>query len=355
LSGQREDGGVANATAELYRRIDALAVRVGADAPWRAANAADLDLLSVAEWVEQESLSTPASELVTVLTRTLFGAEPGNTSMLFLANYVAQGDDAETLTGTDGAAQAIWIVEGAYRLPVLLADALGERVRLRSPVIAITQNAERCMVGTETALYTANRVIVALPPPLADTIAFDPPLPLLRARLQHGARMGDYQKVILRYDRPFWRDVGLSGLSASSLGPITNTLEKSASADGGMLVGFVGGCWAQRLSAMPADERHATLTKQLVRLFGEVARCPVSIHVEDWSADIWTRGGPVQVMPPGLLSAVGDVLRTPSGRVHWAGTEPASKWTGYMDGAVRAGDAAALQVISLLRDHLGTA
>ena len=32
------------------------------------------------------------------------------------------------------------------------------------------------------------------------------------------------------------------------------------------------------------------------------------------------------------------------GRIHWAGTEAAEKWTGYMDGAIRAGDAAAAVV-----------
>ncbi|MDE0855413.1 MAG: FAD-dependent oxidoreductase [Nevskia sp.] len=36
------------------------------------------------------------------------------------------------------------------------------------------------------------------------------------------------------------------------------------------------------------------------------------------------------------------------GRLHWAGTEAALRWTGYMDGAIRAGEAAAAEVGVLL-------
>jgi monoamine oxidase len=50
-------------------------------------------------------------------------------------------------------------------------------------------------------------------------------------------------------------------------------------------------------------------------------------------------------MGPGVLSRLGPALRAPCGRIHWAGTEAAEKWTGYMDGAIRAGLAAAQAVL----------
>ena len=45
----------------------------------------------------------------------------------------------------------------------------------------------------------------------------------------------------------------------------------------------------------------------------------------------------------------GDQIRRPHGRVHWAGTETSTYWTGYMDGAVRAGERAATEVLEKLR------
>jgi monoamine oxidase len=46
--------------------------------------------------------------------------------------------------------------------------------------------------------------------------------------------------------------------------------------------------------------------------------------------------------------AYGSTIREPHGRVHWAGTETATYWAGYMDGAVRAGERAAAEVAKLV-------
>jgi len=53
-------------------------------------------------------------------------------------------------------------------------------------------------------------------------------------------------------------------------------------------------------------------------------------------------------MPPGVMTEYGKVLRAPVGRIHWAGTETATVWTGYMDGAVQSGQRAAAEVVSRL-------
>lgn len=45
----------------------------------------------------------------------------------------------------------------------------------------------------------------------------------------------------------------------------------------------------------------------------------------------------------------GHALRTPVGRVIWAGTETATRWAGYIDGGVRAGERAAREAAELLK------
>lgn len=42
-------------------------------------------------------------------------------------------------------------------------------------------------------------------------------------------------------------------------------------------------------------------------------------------------------------------------RIYWAGTETATQWCGYMDGAVQAGERAALEVLRELRPQIVTA
>jgi len=56
----------------------------------------------------------------------------------------------------------------------------------------------------------------------------------------------------------------------------------------------------------------------------------------------------VGMMTPGTWSTLGPLLREPVGVIHWAGTETAIIWNGYMDGAIRSGEDAAIQVSSSL-------
>lgn len=64
----------------------------------------------------------------------------------------------------------------------------------------------------------------------------------------------------------------------------------------------------------------------------------VSPGVErDWSAEESTRGCCVALFAPGVWTSYGDVLRPPVGRLHGGRTEYATKWEGYMEGAVRSG------------------
>jgi monoamine oxidase len=53
----------------------------------------------------------------------------------------------------------------------------------------------------------------------------------------------------------------------------------------------------------------------------------------------------VSLLSPGVLFDFGPALREPYGRIHWAGTETAEVWNGYMDGAVRSGERAAAEVL----------
>ena len=85
-------------------------------------------------------------------------------------------------------------------------------------------------------------------------------------------------------------------------------------------------------------------------MFGEQALHPIDFVEHDWTKEQWTRGGPDRdPRRRARWSTYGPSVRRPLGRVHWAGTETSTYWTGYMDGAVSSGQRAAAEVLAKLR------
>jgi monoamine oxidase len=120
-----------------------------------------------------------------------------------------------------------------------------------------------------------------------------------------------------------------------------------ASGSPGVLLAFVGGSTWKQYGLATLDARRQAVLQGFAEMFGEKALHPVEYAEHDWTKESWTRGGPVAIMKPGTLSTYGQEIRRPHGRVHWDGTETSTYWTGYMDGAVRAGQRAARGVIAL--------
>src|SRR5438477_13192711 len=90
--------------------------------------------------------------------------------------------------------------------------------------------------------------------------------------------------------------------------------------------------------------RKERVLEELGRLHGPLARTPIAYVDKDWQADEWSAGCYVGVMPPGVVSEIGTVLRTPRARVHFAGTETAIHHIGYIEGAIEAGQRVAREL-----------
>jgi monoamine oxidase len=87
---------------------------------------------------------------------------------------------------------------------------------------------------------------------------------------------------------------------------------------------------------------------QFASFYGSRAKRPRDFIETSWSGEQWTRGCPVGIPGLGTLLAYGPRLRQPVQRIHWAGTETATYWNGYMDGAVSSGQRAAVEVLATL-------
>lgn len=328
------------------RRIDRIAREVGSEAPWASPRAAELDAMTAAEWCERNVRTPVARELIGLAARTVWGAEPADVSMLHLAFYVAAAGSFDKLVDTEGGAQQDLPDGGAQQLPQKLADSLGERVRLGAPVIRIEQREDRVLVRAGELTVEAERAVVAVPPSIAARIELDPAPPPARRMLGERMRPGAIVKCLALYEEPFWRADGLSGEAVSDAGPVSLTFDSSPrDGSAGVLLGFVGGPEARQAATLGAEERRAAVLACFERLYGPRAAQPLDYAELDWSAERWSGGGPTGNFGPGGWTGCGWAMREPHGRLHWAGTETATAWSGYMEGALEAGERVAAEVL----------
>lgn len=329
-------------------RMERLARRVPAIAPWEARRAAQLDSRTLGDWLEGGGMRTGAARaMLRIAARTIWGAEPEDMSLLHALFYIRSAGGLDPLFDVEDGAQQNRIVGGAQRLAQRLAEELGERVRLGVPVSAL-QHAEdgvsaRTAAGEELG---ARRAIVAVPPSLRASIEFTP---ATTADVGASFPAGRLIKCVATYPEPFWRDDGLSGEALSDVGPVGLSFDNSPpSGSPGVLLGFVGGAAARRWGEVEAAERRAAVLADLERIFGPRAAEPDAYLEQDWGRERWSGGGPTFAAPPGGWTTAGAQLRRPLGPVHWAGTETATRWAGFMDGAVSSGERAAAEILASL-------
>ena len=342
--------------AKVVTQLDQMATQVPVSAPWNAAKAFEWDAQTLYTWIQQNSVNKGGmADITSTATEPIFGCEPTEISLLYTLFYIAaSGNESNPGTfernfNTKDGAQERRFHGGAARIPALMAKQLGKRVKLNTPVRKIVQNSRRARVYSDKKSFRCKQVIVAIPPALAGRIWYVPRTWSLRDQLTQRVPQGTLAKVDAIYDRAFWRDKGLTGQAVSLQGPAVVTFDASPeSGRPGVLLGFVGGHEARQWQNRSASARRAAVLESFARYFGDEARSPRQVVEQNWSNELWSRGCPVGLFGPGTLYDFGPALREPHGRIHWAGTETSTYWMGYMDGAVRAGERAAGEVLAKL-------
>lgn len=346
--------GLANA-AIVQAQLDDMAKQVPVDAPWTAAKAAEWDAQTFGSWLDANALIPSARFLLDVACTSVFSAQPAELSLLYVLFYLAAaGDESnagtlERLTDTAGGAQESRFVGGSQQVPLKLAAALGDRVVLGAPVRSVARSGAGYLVTADGTTVTARRVVVALPPPLAARITYDPLLPAARDQLTQRMPMGSIGKAIAVYATPFWRADGLNGQVVSDSGTVRSTFDNSPpDASYGALMGFIEADRMRAFDGASTDTVRTAVLKDYAAYFGDRAKTPTAFVLQRWDNEAFSRGGPVAFAPPGVLTRYGAALRAPAGGIHWAGTETSTFWNGYMDGAVRSGERVAKEVLAAL-------
>jgi monoamine oxidase len=342
--------------ALLLQTIDGYAAEINVDAPWAHPKAAQWDAMSLGDYIRANTINAHGiGNLIKSWTQPGFGADPDELSFLFTVWYVACSGNERHVgpfsrnSDTANGAQESRFVGGSQLVPLRLADQLGDIVALAAPVHRIEQKDHHAVVHTGRGNVTAKRVIVAAPPPLVLDIDWFPQLPHRRLQLLQHLDMGKLMKCDAVYKKPFWREDGLNGFGINDSGAARAVFDNSPKpGEPGVLLAFVGGATWRRYGVMTKARRRKHVLAGFAAMFGNEALHPIDYVEHDWTREKWTRGGPTAIHAPGSLVRFGPAIRQPFGRVHWAGTETSTYWSGYMDGAVRAGKRAAIEVLEQL-------
>ncbi|HSR97653.1 MAG TPA: NAD(P)/FAD-dependent oxidoreductase [Kofleriaceae bacterium] len=342
---------VAFAQWRATRRLDRMMRAVDLGAPAATADASALDAIALGPWLAGTLHHPVVRERLTLHADLVFAIDAASLSLLaYLARLRTTGGFAPRGPELPGGGREHRFIGGAQTLALRLADRLGDAVRTSCPVEAIepslTASAvelsrDAFVVRTTDGRHRARHVVLAVPPSLATAIA--PTLPEPLQRLAASMHRGSVVKCFAAYREPFWREVGLSGEAFCPRGTVRAVVDATPP-EGAMavLLAFVVGPPAAAWRDQPPADRRAEVLAALGNLFGDPARTPEHYLEADWAADPWSAGC-VASTPPGALTA-GAQWRGSVGGIHLAGAETASRWPGYMEGAIEAGERAAAAI-----------
>ncbi|WP_341230177.1 flavin monoamine oxidase family protein [Nocardioides salarius] len=334
--------------AQGVARFGRIARRVDTEHPWLTPDAGRLDAQTLHTWVRRHLRTAAGRAYFDLFAEAVLATGSGDVSLLHALFYTRSGQDLDTLMATGAGAQQDRVEGGSVLLSERMAEPLD--VRLGQVVSRVEQDDRGVTVGTRDGRrWRARRAVVALPPTLAGRLVHRPLLPALRDQLTQRTPAGSVIKVYAVYPTPFWREEGLNGQVASDRGPVKVVFDNSPPGyPRGILLCFLEGPAAREWSGRDAAERRQAVVDCLVGYFGPRAAEPVEYLERDWSTEEFTRGCYGAHFTPGTWTGFGSALREPVGRVHWAGTECSPVWNGYMEGAVRSGEATAAEVHSRL-------
>ncbi|KAJ5223291.1 hypothetical protein N7468_007833 [Penicillium chermesinum] len=339
--------------ANFIGEFNEMASKVNVESPWKSPNATALDSITLGSYVKSAISTADARMIIENAISAILSTEVQEPSLLFMLWYTAGAGNGtrpgtlQDLVGTTGFAQDSRIYGGTHLLATRLAKKLGtENIHLQAPVHQVTFENGLYTVKSDAVTVRAKHVVVAMSPPLASRISFSPLLPAGRDQLSQRMPMGAIGKAIAIFPKPWWREQGLNGQALSDTGVIRTTFDSSpANSSHGALMGFIEADQMRKLDALTEDEVKVQVKESLTALFGSQVESLTDILIQRWDLEEFSRGGPVAYGPPGLLTQYGPYLRSPVGNIHFAGTETALGWAGYMDGAISSGERTAAEIL----------
>ncbi|WP_309065488.1 flavin monoamine oxidase family protein [Microbacterium sp.] len=329
----------------LIDKLDAMVATVDPDRPWEAPDAEALDSISFEQWLINETDDQEARDNIALFIGPAMLTKPAHAFSTLQALLMAASAGSFTnLVDADFILDKR-VVGGLQQVPLRLAERLGDDVLLNQPVRTLEWGDDGVVAHTDTLTVRARHAILALAPVLYNRVSFVPALPRRQHQLHQHLSMGFVIKVHAVYERPFWREQGLSATAFSPYELCHEAYDNTNHGDDrGTLVGFVSDKNADGVFALSAEERKERILESLSHYYGPEAKNPVVYYESDWGSEEWTRGAYAASFDLGGLHRYGADLRTPVGPIHFACSDMAGAGYQHVDGAIRMGRLVASQI-----------
>ena len=337
---------------QISWRIDRMAHQMSVTEPWQYRLAEQLDSISFDVWLEKNTFTKEARAYWRYVVEAGTCASCEQFSALEVMHQIATIGGLKELENADYA----FLAEGVGAIAQNMADELGDIVHLSVPVRSLLYDGQLVRAITDKGEFSGKRVILALPPQLLAKISFDGGLAdSLARRLPEGYAsrsqnivLGQIIKHVVVYERAWWRDLGLNGSADTPKEPIEFMADSSNDAGSpGVLVAFSSATHATSLSQIDEESRKSIVLTHIQKILGK-APVPVKhFNSMDWISEPWSCGG------YGSRRAIGGWIdrqnpNTPCDPIHFAGTETATEWRSYMEGALQSAERASAEIIDVL-------
>ncbi|CAF1450369.1 unnamed protein product [Rotaria sp. Silwood1] len=344
----------------LLCRTQELCEQISNLTPWSNENLAlKYDQMTVEDWLQTLAETDEAKDVYRAAARTILCVEPSEVSMFAWLSYVNNGLGIMRLCEIDNGAQERKFYGGSQQISDRLCEKLGDnRVLLNHVVKHVEWSSTENLVKItcdNNKIFSCRHLIIALAPSLYKTIQFEPELPPKKREATERMYMGSIIKTITVFERPFWKENGFSGsiLDTSKVSqPVIFSYDDSSDEHQFYaIMGFIVADSSRQWAKQTRDERRQAVCEQYARAFqcnDMLTGCRDYIE-QDWSAEQFSGGCYTDIMPKEVLSSLREQLSAScgnNGQLIFAGTELATRFSGYMDGAVQSGERAAFEVLT---------
>ncbi|KAJ4185885.1 hypothetical protein NW755_008337 [Fusarium falciforme] len=317
------------------------------------------DQVSLDQYVRNLGARPKTLAMVNLWVRVMHGLESTEESAAWFIEYCRTNHGLLAIRADDvTGGNYMRIKSGTQSIAKGIANLVGHaNIHLNEPVASIQDNKSHVIVTTTTGkAFKAKKLIISMPSAMLKELNFSPPLPQRAQEVYNNTKLGHYNKAIVFYEKPWWRDLGYNGFFMDYQGPAC--VVRDTSFDDVGLYGFtcfVNGKTGEEWAAKYPHERRKLILDQIARAFNvgpdSVAYRPMEFVEQVWQHEQFSRGALAPVTKIGHLSKYADIYGKPIGNIHFVGTEHAKHWKGYLEGALASGEVGAKEVIEALEQQ----
>lgn len=307
---------------------------------------ATLDQLSVEDWIVESIRNEEVQKLFRSAIAPIYSPST-QTHSLANAVYINHTNGSfKHLSSVKDGAQEFYLDNGTQQIAEGIASEFLDKISLNEKVEKILFDGTEFQITTDKGLKKADYLLCCLSPLHLKNILFSDVIQnSIQQETSHIATKKEV-KIHLLFRTKFWSDLKLSGSSLLANGVVVSTIDGTPlNADYAVLTGFISSAAAETWFETTKEERLQIVLKQLETVFSKkIWECQEMVE-SNWQY------GCFHYYQKGFWQQKTDQTQKANQSILFAGTEFASQFNGYMEGAILSGQKAAQDILLKVQNH----